>query len=216
MNTRSTCAGAGLRRLLLLVRLIAMGSACLLSAFSILVSAQAEAKDSPVYPSLPECEKVLNHKDITWELYFDSHSDALTERGGKVAVELASIFLRDHGYIVALNGNIDGAESMKSDDRNLGARRAKAIARVFEQVGIRPDQIYTKDLGFSKPIVPQPPTNAESQNRRVVVIPMLAESDDLRERRLVCKAAIRTACLGSLKDEQRTLCEHALNILARN
>jgi len=102
---------------------------------SLLVCCRAAAADSPVAPAPAECLNVLVHADRGWFVFFDSDSAALTPRATVIPKELAAGFLEDHGRIVVLNGNTDGVET-SPEDRDLGVRRAKAVAAALEQAGI--------------------------------------------------------------------------------
>ena len=178
----------------------------------LLLNCSSGFAQSPL-PASHECMKVLSHADRGWLVFFDSHSAELTPRARGILKELASVFLEDHGRIMALNGNIDGAET-SAEDLGLGLRRAKAVAAALKEAGLNPTAIYTKDFGLTAPIASNPPGISDPQNRRVDLIPMAMWSDSSRRAIRDCKAWVRASCFASPAAEQHALCERSLNILA--
>ena len=182
--------------------------------FLLILSETSNAQNLTLFPALPACERAVEHADRDFTVFFTPHSDVLSDRGKRVAHELASIFARDNGYIVALGGHIDGAEATRPGDVHLGLRRAGVVAAMLMRAGMHSAQIYTKDFGSSAPLVEQPPGTGLDLNRRVHVTSILGTDEDRAAKMRRCKAAIQTTCFETLISEQRTLCEHSLNILS--
>ena|SRR5579859_2861129 len=166
-----------------------------------------------IQPASPECLKVLVHADRGWFVFFDGHSSELTPRANTILQELASVFLKDHGRAIVLNGNTDNAET-SADDLGLGARRAETVAAALRDAGVSQTAIYIKDLGSSAPLAIHPAGVPDPQNRRVDLIPIGLWNEGHRSAVRDCKAWVRAICFRSLATDQLTLCEHALNILA--
>lgn len=181
---------------------------------SLFLCCQATLADSLLVPAPPECVKVLEHPDRGWLVFFDSHNAALTPRASLILKELASVFQEDHGRIMVLNGNTDGAET-SPEDLDLGLRRTQAVAAALQQAGIPPSKIYTKDFGTTRPMSGQPPGAPAPQDRRVDLVPFGMWSERSHQAIRTCKATVRATCFGPLTAEQQMLCDHALNILVR-
>jgi hypothetical protein len=168
--------------------------------------------EQPVVAVDAECRLGRPQIDRSWLVFFDRSAGALNERGGRVARELASVFIRNHGSIIVVLGHIDGAEQVSSK-HNLGSRRAEAVAAILAEEGVQKGSVFVRDAGFSSPLVPQSLGLSEPQNRYVSLIPYGVD-EGFAAFVARCKAVIRKSCFGPVSGEQRKKCDDALELLA--
>jgi peptidoglycan-associated lipoprotein len=106
-------------------------------------------------------------------VFFASDSTALSKRARD---QLADFVAKPIGPIktmpkakVCVGGHSDktGAEPV---NREVGQRRADAVAKYLVELGVPRERIVTSSLGSSRPLVVTPPQTSELSNRRVEIV----------------------------------------------
>ena len=110
-------------------------------------------------------------------VFFDSGSSSLSKQSKQklsddVLTPLAPIkaVLRpDSSKKICVTGNTDNTGSQAAN-KELGQRRADAVAKYLVELGVPERRIVISSLGSSKPLVVTPPNTPEVANRRVEVV----------------------------------------------
>ena len=104
---------------------------------------------------------------LDWEpIYFDFDQAALTSRAREKLKRYASTLKQNPKLPVLLEGHCD-TRGTENYNLALGERRAQAVKRYLEQLGVPPSQMRTISYGELKPLKPDQTEQAWAQNRRV-------------------------------------------------
>ena len=106
---------------------------------------------------LPECSDVRVH--------FDFDSSLLRPDDASLLQGRARCFLNNAGLRVTITGH---ADERGTEDYNvaLGSRRADAVAKYLEALGVSKSQVKTVSYGFEKPVCHDHSEGCWAQNRR--------------------------------------------------
>jgi outer membrane protein OmpA-like peptidoglycan-associated protein len=138
----------------------------ILAAFALL-TACAEQSDALIYGSDPNYAMV----------FFDSGSSSLGKQAKQKLSDVVSnplepiksVLKPDSSKKICVTGNTDNIGSQAAN-KELGQRRADAVAKYLVELGVPERRIVTSSLGSSKPLVVTPPNTPEVVNRRVEVV----------------------------------------------
>jgi OmpA-OmpF porin, OOP family len=101
-------------------------------------------------------------------VFFEFDESYLTAEGRQV-VEAAAQSARDDGYArIVVTGHTDTVGSAEYNQA-LSERRAQAVQDALVEMGVPADQITTRGLGFTQPLVPTGDGVREAQNRRAEI-----------------------------------------------
>jgi len=102
-------------------------------------------------------------------LYFDFDSASVREADREVLAAHADYLIKHPMSRVTLEGHADERGS-REYNIGLGDRRAQAVKRMLEFMGVNPAQISTVSYGEEKPAVAGHDESAWSLNRRVEIV----------------------------------------------
>ena len=110
------------------------------------------------------CEKVIVLRDIGVNFAFDSYK--ITPKYLEEIKKVANFMGENPGYRVVLSGHTDsvGAEAY---NQKLSEKRANAVAKALEELGVSADKITTVGYGELKPIASNKTKEGRAENRRV-------------------------------------------------
>jgi len=127
--------------------------------------------------SSKEGEKVTIGQKVTFEDggQFATDKDTLSADAEKMFREVAKAYAKSNNKVMIVGHTDDRA----SDEYNqaLSERRAKTVARIFEQEGVPIENIYYIGKGESSPIATNKTEDGRAKNRRVEIVDMPNESD---------------------------------------
>ena len=110
------------------------------------------------------CEKVIVLRDLGVNFAFDSYkvSPSYLEEIKKVAV-----FMSEHpDYRVVLEGHTDSI-GKEAYNQKLSEKRANAVAKALEDLGVSADKITTVGYGETRPVADNKTKEGRAENRRV-------------------------------------------------
>jgi peptidoglycan-associated lipoprotein len=110
-------------------------------------------------------------------VFFDSGSTSLNKQAKQklsdVMVEptepIKAVLRPDSSRMICVTGHADAVGS-ESDNKELGQRRAVAVAKYLIELGAPEKRIIVGSLGSFKPLVVTPPNTSAAANRRVEVV----------------------------------------------
>ena len=110
------------------------------------------------------CEKVIVLRDIGVNFAFDSYK--ITPKYLEEIKKVANFMGENPGYRVVLSGHTDsiGAEAY---NQKLSEKRANAVAKALEELGVSADKITTVGYGELKPVASNKTKEGRAENRRV-------------------------------------------------
>ena len=110
------------------------------------------------------CEKVIVLRDIGVNFAFDSYK--ITPKYLEEIKKVANFMGENPGYRVVLSGHTDsvGAEAY---NQKLSEKRANAVAKALEELGVSADKITSIGYGELKPIASNKTKEGRAENRRV-------------------------------------------------
>lgn len=110
------------------------------------------------------CEKVIVLRDIGVNFAFDSYK--VTPKYLEEIKKVAEFMSENPGYRVVLEGHTDsvGAEAY---NQKLSEKRANAVAKALEGLGVSANKITTVGYGELKPIADNKTKEGRAENRRV-------------------------------------------------
>lgn len=162
---------------------------------------------------LPSCTRPQPIIDRYYISFFERHRTAFSARASMMVSEFAQYYKQEHGIFVILQGHKDASETGVRD-RQLGRRRAQAVADLLIQAGIPNERIAVRDLADTRPLVPTPPGVPEPQNRRVNYIFDVSGSDAAQAEREKCLAWLdQTYCKASSLKATAHACGYAVDYL---
>lgn len=104
------------------------------------------------------------------QVYYFAYDSSAVNSADVPAIRVQSSYLATHPAAkVRLEGHTDDRGSREYNVA-LGDRRAKAVARIMKQYGVKADQITIVSYGKERPAVVGGNENSRSLNRRVVLI----------------------------------------------
>jgi len=110
-------------------------------------------------------------------VFFDSGSTSLNKQAKQklsdVMVEptepIKAVLKPDSPRMICVTGHADAVGS-ESNNKELGQRRAVAVAKYMIELGAPEKRITVGSLGSAKPLVVTPPNTSAAANRRVEVV----------------------------------------------
>jgi len=110
------------------------------------------------------CEKVIVLRDIGVNFAFDSYK--ITPKYLEEIKKVANFMGENPGYRVVLSGHTDsvGAEAY---NQKLSEKRANAVAKALEELGVSADKITAVGYGELKPVASNKTKEGRAENRRV-------------------------------------------------
>jgi peptidoglycan-associated lipoprotein len=110
-------------------------------------------------------------------VFFDSGSTSLNKQAKQklsdVMVEptepIKAVLKPDSPRMICVTGHADAVGS-ESNNKELGQRRAVAVAKYMIELGAPEKRITVGSLGSAKPLVVTPPNTSAPANRRVEVV----------------------------------------------
>lgn len=99
---------------------------------------------------------------------FDSAKDKLNPQSKDIFIKIAKQYA-ESGQSVMIVGHTD-SDGSDTYNQNLSERRAKTIAKLFKDNGVKADKIYYKGSGESEPIARNSTSKGKAQNRRVEIV----------------------------------------------
>ena len=142
------------------------GIACstMVAASALLISCTNGAEEPPNEPSyvlvLFESGSVSLGKQAKQKL-----SDAMLEP----TAPIKAVLRPDSPKTICVTGHTDAVGS-ESENKEIGQRRAVAVAKYLIELGAPEKRIVVSSLGSTKPLVVTPPNTSAAANRRVEVV----------------------------------------------
>jgi len=103
------------------------------------------------------------------QVYFEYDSSAITEASQQIIEAHAAYLVNNPGITVMLEGNTD-ERGTREYNLALGERRAKAVAKMMQALGVSSSNIQTVSYGEERPVALGQDETSYSQNRRVEII----------------------------------------------
>jgi len=103
------------------------------------------------------------------QIYFEYDSSAITEVSQQIIEAHAAYLVNNPGITVMLEGNTD-ERGTREYNLALGERRAKAVAKMIQALGVSSSNIQTVSYGEERPVALGQDETSYSQNRRVEII----------------------------------------------
>ncbi|WP_419767151.1 OmpA family protein [Arcobacter sp.] len=116
---------------------------------------------------------------ITEDKYqFNTASNILNPKAKGYFTEIAKQYAKS-GQKVLIIGHTDDRGS-DSYNYNLSEKRAKTVAQIFKDAGVKGENIYFYGLGETKPIATNKTSTGQGKNRRVEIVEAPTEKDIAR------------------------------------
>ncbi|WP_428023876.1 OmpA family protein [Arcobacter sp.] len=138
----------------------------------------AKEENIPVYFEDVKSEngKKIGQVFIAEDKYqFNTASYILNPKAKDYFIKIAQQYSKS-GQKVLIIGHTDDRGS-DSYNYNLSEKRAKAVAKIFNDAGVKGENIYFYGLGESKPIATNTTTIGQGKNRRVEIVEAPTEED---------------------------------------
>lgn len=110
------------------------------------------------------CEKVIVLRDIGVNFAFDSYK--ITPKYLEEIKKVANFMGENPSYRVVLSGHTDSVGT-EAYNQKLSEKRANAVAKALEELGVSADKITSIGYGELKPVASNKTKEGRAENRRV-------------------------------------------------
>lgn len=115
-----------------------------------------------IKPGLSECAEARIH--------FDFDAIEILPAQTPTLERIARCLKADQGMLIAIRGHAD-ERGTQEYNLALGDRRANAVARYLENLGVSPQQLQTVSYGKERPLCAEHTEACWQQNRRAGIVP---------------------------------------------
>lgn len=107
--------------------------------------------------------------DLSGKVLFGSDLDSLNGQSQAIVERIGKALLSVGIQRVRVDGHTD-ASGKDSYNEQLSLRRAKSVAKVLMQVGMKEENIQLRGLGSSEPVASNDTATGRTENRRVAIV----------------------------------------------
>tara|TARA_R110002033_G_scaffold170712_1_gene213907 strand:- start:3148 stop:4683 length:1536 start_codon:yes stop_codon:yes gene_type:complete len=132
-----------------------------------------------------DAEKYADYQQVGMAATISSENDTMFVSGSAVATEKAKLqfqklsqIYKDSTANILITGHTDSSGSEELNQR-LSEDRARYVAQIFSEAGIKSERLYFQGAGESQPIAVNTTETSKSQNRRVEVIEIEGKPEQL-------------------------------------
>ena len=106
---------------------------------------------------------------LSGKVLFGSDVESLNPASTEIVERIGKALLGVNIQKVRVDGHTD-ASGKESYNEQLSLRRAKSVAKVLTQVGMREENIQLRGLGSSEPVASNSTAAGRTENRRVSIV----------------------------------------------
>ena len=106
---------------------------------------------------------------VTYILYFEPSSTTLTQESEKLLPKIVDYIRKTGSTYIGVSGHSDKVGS-RDVNIKISSNRAKAVAKLLADMGVKADTIDVASHGMELPLVDTPEGVAEPRNRRVELV----------------------------------------------
>ncbi|MCT8985796.1 OmpA family protein [Shewanella phaeophyticola] len=132
-----------------------------------------------------DAEKYADYQDVGMAATISSNDNTMFVSGSAIATNKAKVqfqklseIYKDSSANILITGHTDSSGSEELN-QHLSEQRARYVAQIFSEAGIASERLFFQGAGESQPISANSTQAGKAQNRRVEVIEIVGEPEQL-------------------------------------